>query len=99
LEEQLLGAGLEEPALLHRPVQRDAGLRVGRDRRRHQYAFATNSSWDGKRVITWGPSAVTTTSSSIRAAEKPSDAGQYVSRAMTMPSLISTGWSSELSRL
>ena len=35
----------------------------------HQYAFATNSSVDGKRVITCGPSAVTTTSSSIRAAE------------------------------
>ena len=50
-------------------------------------------------MITCGPFAVTTTSSSIRAAEKPSFAGQYVSRAMTMPSLISTGWSSELSRL
>ena len=35
---------------------------------RHQYGFATNSSADGKRVITCGPFAVTTTSSSIRAA-------------------------------
>ena len=44
LEEQLLGPRLEEAALLHRPVQREAGLRVGRHDRRHQYAFATNSS-------------------------------------------------------
>ncbi len=37
--------------------------------REDDYSFATNSSADGKRVITWGPSFVTTTSSSIRAAE------------------------------
>jgi hypothetical protein len=42
-----------------------------------QYGFATNSSCAGKRVRICGPSAVTTTSSSMRAAEKPSDAGQY----------------------
>ena len=41
-----------------------------------QYALATNSSSDGKRVMTCGPSAVTTTSSSMRAAETPSLAGQ-----------------------
>ena len=53
----------------------------------------------GNRVITCGPSLVTTTSSSIRAADQPSVDGQKVSRAKTIPSSISTGWSSEMSRL
>src|SRR5580692_2496407 len=42
--------------------------------------------------------AVTTTSSSMRAAEYPSAAGQYVSSANTMPVLISIGRSSETRR-
>jgi Bacterial regulatory helix-turn-helix protein, lysR family len=41
-----------------------------------QYAFAIGSSSAGKRVITLQPVSVTTTSSSMRAAEKPSLAGQ-----------------------
>ena len=41
-----------------------------------QYGLATNSSSDGKRVMICGPSAVMTTSSSIRAADTPSLAGQ-----------------------
>ena len=49
-------------------------------------------------MITSQPVAVTTTSSSIRAAERPSVAAQYVSSANTMPSSISTGWSSECTR-
>ena len=35
--------------------------------------------------MTSGPSFVTTTSSSIRAADQPSDEGQKVSRAKTIP--------------
>ena len=49
--------------------------------------------------MTWQPSAVTTTSSSIRAADQPSLAGQYVSSANTMPSSSTSGWSSDTSRL
>ncbi len=49
-------------------------------------------------MITSQPVAVTTTSSSIRAAERPSVAAQYVSSANTMPSSISTGCSSEWTR-
>ena len=45
------------------------------------------------------PSLVTTSCSSIRAADQPSLAGQNVSSANTMPSRISSGWSSETSRL
>ena len=41
-----------------------------------QYAFAIGRSSAGKRVITLQPVSVTTTSSSMRAAEKPSVAGQ-----------------------
>src|SRR5205823_8019105 len=42
------------------------------------YVFpVTSSSSAGKRVSTSGPVGVTTTSSSIRAAERPSVAGQY----------------------
>ena len=42
---------------------------------------------------------MTTTSSSIRAAERPSAAGQYVSSAKSMPSLISSGSTNEFSRV
>src|SRR5581483_914270 len=59
---------------------------------------ATSNSSAGKRVITSQPVAVTTTSSSIRAADRPSVAAQYVSSAKTMPSSISTGWSRECTR-
>src|SRR5581483_63860 len=59
---------------------------------------ATRSSSAGKRVITSQPVAVTTTSSSILAAERPSVAAQYVSSANTIPSSISTGCSSEWTR-
>jgi hypothetical protein len=69
LEEELLSAGLELATLDHRPVHGQPERDVGRHDRRHQYAFATNSSCDGNRVMTCGPFAVTTTSSSIRAAE------------------------------
>ena len=44
------------------------------------------------------PSSVTTTSSSMRAAEWPSLAAQYVSRAKTMPGSIVIGCSSECTR-
>jgi hypothetical protein len=40
-----------------------------------QYSLATNSSCAGNLVRMTGPLSVTTTSSSIRAAEKPSEAG------------------------
>ena len=64
-----------------------------------QYRWpATRSSSAGNFVMTSQPSAVTTTSSSIRAADQPSDAGQYVSRA-NMPSSSVSGCSSETSRL
>ena len=59
---------------------------------------ATSSSSAGKRVITSQPVAVTTTSSSIRAAERPSVAAQYVSSANTIPSSSSTGASREWTR-
>lgn len=49
--------------------------------------------------MTSQPSAVTTSSSSMRAADQPSAAGQYVSRANTMPSSRTSGWSRETSRL
>src|SRR5581483_9511725 len=59
---------------------------------------ATSSSSAGKRVRICGPSAVTSTSSSMRAAERPSLAGQQVSSANTMPSSISCGSSNECRR-
>ena len=74
-QEELVGALLEEAAGEHRAVhpQTQVAVEVCRaPRRPHrsgQYAFATKSSCDGKRVITCGSPAVMTTSSSIRAAE------------------------------
>ena len=50
-------------------------------------------------MITSQPSAVTTSCSSIRAADQPSEAGQKVSSANTMPSSTTSGWSSETRRL
>src|SRR5215469_16132663 len=47
---------------------------------------ATSNSSAGNLVMTSQPSAVTTTSSSILAADQPSVAGQYVSSANTIPS-------------
>ncbi len=41
-----------------------------------QYRFAIGSSSAGKRVMIWAPFGVTITSSSMRAAEVPSVAGQ-----------------------
>src|ERR1700675_1185935 len=41
-----------------------------------QYRLAIGSSSAGNSVITWQPRSVTTTSSSMRAAENPSLAGQ-----------------------
>jgi hypothetical protein len=49
---------------------------VNRSLERPQYGLATNRSWAGNRVSTFGPVSVMTISSSIRAAEKPSEAGQ-----------------------
>ena len=47
------------------------------ERVRHfQYRFAMGRSWAGNRLMTSQPVSVTTTSSSMRAAEKPSLAGQ-----------------------
>src|SRR3954451_2744710 len=43
---------------------------------RNQYGLVTTRSWAGKSVRNRGPSSVTTTSSSMRAAETPSLAGQ-----------------------
>ena len=60
---------------------------------------ATSSSSAGNFVMTSQPSAVTTTSSSIRAADQPSVAGQNVSSANTMPSSSISGWSRETRRL
>ena len=54
-------------------------------------APATSSSSAGNRVITSCPVGVTTISSSMRAALQPSFEGQNVSRANTMPGLISCG--------
>ena len=51
----------------------------------------TSSSSAGKRVITSQPSLVTTSCSSIRAADQPSVDGQNVSSAKTMPSSIVSG--------
>src|SRR5665213_1332000 len=57
------------------------------------------SSWAGKCVRIDGPCSVTTISSSIRAADTPSLAGQYVSSANTMPACSSIGSRRLLSRL
>src|SRR5215469_5295683 len=59
---------------------------------------ATSRSSAGNLVRSSQPVAVTTTSSSIRAADQPSAAGQYVSSANTMPSASTSGCSSETSR-
>jgi hypothetical protein len=53
----------------------------------------------GNLVSSLQPPGVTTTSSSIRAADDPSGVGQYVSIANTMPSFNSTGCSNEWYRL
>ena len=73
----------------------DQGLATGQvERVRHfQYRFAMGRSWAGNRLMTSQPVSVTTTSSSMRAAEKPSLAGQEDSCANTMPVLISIGFS------
>ena len=60
---------------------------------------ATIRSSAGKRVMISQPSLVTTSCSSIRAADQPSEAGQNVSSANTIPSWISSGCSSDTSRL
>src|SRR5262249_12548003 len=60
---------------------------------------ATSSSSAGNFVMISHPDAVTTTSSSMRAADQPSAAGQYVSSAKTMPSSSTSGGASETHRL
>ena len=50
-------------------------------------------------MITSQPVSVTTSCSSIRAAPNPSDVGQNVSSANTIPFSITSGWSSDTSRL
>jgi hypothetical protein len=47
---------------------------------------------DGKLVMIWQPSLVTTTSSSMRAAPEPSSAPFQVSSANTMPSFSGVFW-------
>ena len=49
--------------------------------------------------MTSQPSLVTTSCSSIRAADQPSEAGQNVSNAKTIPSWTTVGYSNETSRL
>src|SRR6185437_2165767 len=66
------------------------GPQAGRGKAPQYFAEIGNSS-AGNSEIRRQPLSVTTTSSSMRAAEKPSVAGQYVSIANTMPSLISVG--------
>src|SRR5262245_61586040 len=82
------------------PVARHTGVSVAASRSapRTYVLPATSSSSAGKRVRMRLPAAVTTTSSSIRAAERPSLAAQYVSSAKTMPSSISIGQSNECTR-
>src|SRR5438445_9647211 len=106
LDEQLVGALLEIAKLDHHLVEAQSGFLVDAChgsgclvRAGFQYLFAIISSSAGNSVITSCPLAVTTSSSSIRAAECPSSAGQYVSSAKTMPSWSSIGSSSELRRL
>ena len=53
----------------------------------------------GEQGYDLGPSGVQITCSSMRAAERPSAAGQNVSSAKNMPSCSTMGSSSELSRL
>ena len=50
------------------------------------------SLYEGKLVMIWQPSLVTTTSSSMRAAPEPSSAPFQVSSANTMPSLSGVFW-------
>src|SRR3954464_13028129 len=63
-----------------------------------QYLFAIGSSCAGKSVMILAPLGVSTTSSSMRAADTPSVAGQNVSTANTIPAFNSYGSLSELSR-
>src|SRR5919201_2083969 len=72
---------------------------VGGHAPRAQYLLAIGSSSAGNRGMIWAPPGVTITSSSIRAAEVPSVAGQYVSTANIIPACSSIGSSNELSRL
>ena len=83
LEEQVLRPLLEQAGLLHHPVHPEANRlvgdrwgRLGHSTILDQYSLATMSSSHGKSVMICGPAAVTTTSSSIRAADRPSVAGQ-----------------------
>ena len=62
------------PGVVARPPE--TGTAAALRRSRDQYAFAIGRSSAGKWVITLEPVSVTTTSSSMRAAEKPSEAGQ-----------------------
>src|SRR5207237_947766 len=70
-----------------------------RPRPRAQYLLAIGSSSAGNSVMICAPAGVTITSSSMRAAEMPSVAGQYVSTANIMPACSSMGSSNEFSRL
>ena len=54
-----------------------------------KYLLAIGSSCAGNSVMIFAPSGVSTTSSSMRAAETPSVAGQKVSTANTMPAFSS----------
>src|SRR5581483_9651068 len=79
--------GLERGAQLAHGV----GVSSWRSAPRTYVRPVTRSSSAGNLVRISQPSGVTSTSSSIRAAERPSRAGQYVSSAKTIPSSISTG--------
>src|SRR5438477_3451948 len=72
---------------------------LGGHPRRAQYRLAMGSSSAGNSVMICAPPGVTMTSSSIRAADVPSVAGQYVSTANIIPACSSIGSSNELSRL
>src|SRR3954447_8641685 len=67
--------GTADPSLLSRHAAGNPQLVTGR-RIGNQYGLVTTRSWAGKSVRTRGPSSVTTTSSSMRAADTPSLAGQ-----------------------
>src|SRR5229473_115211 len=94
LEEQLIGALLEIAQLDHQLIEAQPRRAVDVSGRRRlgllaQYAFAMTRVSAGKRVITSCPVAVTTISSSMRAALQPSLEGQKVSSANTMPGFSS----------
>ena len=64
---------------LYVALSRESGELAPTDPRRRrppQYLFAIGSSSAGKRVMIWAPPGVTMTSSSMRAADTPSVAGQ-----------------------